>query len=306
MLPDRDFVKQSLDINLFFLRIMKEHSFFLETSLLDKNADLQKEASGFQKTFGDLLVRTINIAYGVVGLKTDALTEHTLDAEKMSEFLTGVPIDRNITKLEMKMTSCHHGNSKLNPTLVKDVCELNCKVIEAVKAIHDFKCKALKAVLECKLYTTAYPLLIDHIKREAEFFIDILSKLQKREDVDIVEDALNQETFWDRIMAEHAQFVRGLLDPTEEDLFETSDEFADKFFELRRKALAADEKVSMLKKVTAESIEATMKIRDFKEEATKGLLDCKIRSIALPLLADHILREANHYLMLLCKYDSNL
>ena len=305
MLSDRDFVKQSLDINLFFLRIMKEHSFFLETSLLDKNADLQKEARGFQKTFGDLLVRAINMAYGVVGLKTDALTEYTLDAEKMSEFLTGVPIDKNITKLALKLTR-PHSNSQFNPMLAKDVYELNYNVIEATKAIFDFKCKALKAVLECKLYTTAYPLLIDHIRREAEFFINILVKLQEREDIDIIEDAIKQEAFWNRIMAEHSQFVRGLLDPTEENLIETANEFANEFDELRRKALVAADKTGMLGKVTDESLEATKKLRDFKEQADKGLLECKIRSIALPLLADHILREANHYLMLLSKYDANL
>lgn len=31
----------------------------------------------------------------------------------------------------------------------------------------------------------------------------------------------------------------------------------------------------------------------------KGILDTKIASIILPLLADHVLREANHYIRLL-------
>jgi hypothetical protein len=305
MLSDKNFIKQSLDINLFFLRIMKEHAFFLETSLLDKNADLQKEAGTFIETFSDLLLRTINLAHGVIGLKNDMVTPYTLSAEKMSEFLTGVPIDRNITKLELKL-ACSHDHRQCNPALVKNICELNCNIIEATKAIADFKTQALKAVLECKLYTTAYPLLIDHIRREAEFFIDILVKLQRREDVDIIEDALNQEAFWNRIMAEHSKFIRGLLDPTEEDLFETSNDFANEFDELRRKSLAAAEKTGMVEKVTDESLEATKKIRDFKEQATKGLLQCQIRSIAIPLLADHVLREANHYLMLLKKYDMEI
>lgn len=305
MLSNRDFIEQSLDINLFFLRIMKEHAFFLETSLLDKNPDLQEEARSFQETFGDLLVRTINIADGVVGLNTDALTEHTLDAEKMSEFLTGVPIDTDITRLEMQL-SCPRCNIQCNQGLAQDVFELNCDVIEAVKEIRDFKCKALKAVLDCKLYTTAYPLLIDHIRREAELFLDILVVLQKGEDIDIVEDALKQEAFWNRIMAEHSKFVRGLLDPTEDDLIQTANDFANEFDELRRKALAAADKTCMLGNVTDESLEATKRLRDFKEQADEGLLDCKIRSIALPLLADHILREANHFLILLRKFNANL
>lgn len=31
----------------------------------------------------------------------------------------------------------------------------------------------------------------------------------------------------------------------------------------------------------------------------EGILQCKIRSVILPLLADHVLREANHYIRLL-------
>lgn len=42
-----------------------------------------------------------------------------------------------------------------------------------------------------------------------------------------------------------------------------------------------------------------IKLRDFKEEATKGILGCKIKSVILPLLADHVVREANHYIRLL-------
>ena len=30
-----------------------------------------------------------------------------------------------------------------------------------------------------------------------------------------------------------------------------------------------------------------------------GINDCKIKSLILPLLADHVLREANHYLRIL-------
>lgn len=305
MLSDRDFIKQSLDINLFFLRIMKEHAFFLETSILEKNADLQQEARNFQKIFGDLLVRTINLAFGVVNLKNDALTEHTLDAERKSASLTGVPIDKNITKLEMELL-CSRNNDQCNLTLVEDISELNCQVIEATKRIFDFKTTALQAVLDCKLYTTAYPLLIDHIRREAGLFIELLVELQKREDICIIEDALSQEAFWNRIMAEHSKFIRGLLDPSEDDLIEIANDFANEFDELRQKALVAIDRTCLLRDVTEESLEATKRLRDFKEQTDEGLLDCKIKSIALPLLADHVLREANHYLILLHKFDRKL
>ncbi len=58
-----------------------------------------------------------------------------------------------------------------------------------------------------------------------------------------------------------------------------------------------------LEKVTEDSLNAVQRIRDFKEQGTKGLLECKIKSIIIPLLGDHTLREANHFLRLLKQFE---
>lgn len=44
-----DYVNLSLELHLFFDRIMKEHSFFLEVAFTEKNNDLKKIARRFQK-----------------------------------------------------------------------------------------------------------------------------------------------------------------------------------------------------------------------------------------------------------------
>ena len=51
--------------------------------------------------------------------------------------------------------------------------------------------------------------------------------------------------------------------------------------------------------MTNASLEETLRFRDFKSAGTQGITQCKIRSVILPLLADHVLREANHYIRLL-------
>lgn len=55
---------------------------------------------------------------------------------------------------------------------------------------------------------------------------------------------------------------------------------------------------------TAESIKATERLRDFKAAGAEGLLECKIKSIIIPLLTDHVLREATHYLCALGEFNS--
>ena len=51
--------------------------------------------------------------------------------------------------------------------------------------------------------------------------------------------------------------------------------------------------------ITRETLVETKKFKDFKEAGTTGIENCEIKSVILPLLADHVLREANHYIRLL-------
>jgi len=44
MLSNQEFIRQSLELNLFFMRIMKEHSFFLEAGFSSKDQALAQQA----------------------------------------------------------------------------------------------------------------------------------------------------------------------------------------------------------------------------------------------------------------------
>ena len=46
-------------------------------------------------------------------------------------------------------------------------------------------------------------------------------------------------------------------------------------------------------------LDATVQIRDFKEAASDLIQSCKIVSLIPPLLADHVLREAEYFLEVL-------
>jgi gamma-glutamyl:cysteine ligase YbdK (ATP-grasp superfamily) len=153
------------------------------------------------------------------------------------------------------------------------------------------------------MFTVNYPLLITHIIREARLYLQMLQRLQNREQPGEDREALNLEFFWNRQMAEHAKFIRGLLDPTENDLFDLADNFGDVFDRLTAEAKAAIDMTAPRERVTEESLRATQELRDFKEQGTQGILACQIKSIIIPLLGDHVLREANHYLRLLRMFE---
>lgn len=120
--------------------------------------------------------------------------------------------------------------------------------------------------------------------------------LQNNQDI-TCEDRKQVELFWNQIMMEHALFIRGLLDPTEEELILTADNFAKEYKKLLEEARNMTDET--IKTVTDKTITETVKYRDFKKAGTEGIVGCEIKSIILPLLADHVLREANHYLRIL-------
>jgi hypothetical protein len=119
--------------------------------------------------------------------------------------------------------------------------------------------------------------------------------------LDSESEALEEEKFWNRQMAEHAQFISHLLDPTESGLIDKANSFARQFDILEQKIPGLAQKNASISLLTRETIAATRSLRDFKAAGTEGLLTCKIKSIIIPLLTDHVLREANHYLRILNK-----
>lgn len=300
MISVDEFIKQSLALHLFFARIMKEHSFFLQTAFTAKDYNLTNQADSFRRAFDNLLANVIEVSNGVVNpdvLKSgEVVTPYTLKAEMASAYFTGVPLQTDLTQAEMGMTGGEAGN---NSVLEQRVYYLNENAINLVSSLIQFKSLVLSNVISCNLFTMNYPLLIDHILREARLYLSMLQQLQRREEVNLEKEAYEQETFWNRIMAEHSKFIRGLLDPTEKNLFETADNFGNEFDQLTAQAQQAMDRSMPMKTVTENSLEATKKIQNFKTAGTQGILECKIKSIIIPLLGDHVLREANHYLRLL-------
>ena len=224
----------------------------------------------------------------------EIVTEYTALAEKQTEAFTGIAINKEITDKELRLCSgCSHCNIC---DLTKKVCvlqRLNKRAIQLLDGLICFKENILKNVLSCKMFTMNYPLLLEHIIREAKLYREYLIMLEKDGELNY-QSIAEIECFWNNIMMEHALFIRGLLDPCETELIDSADESAKEFAELLSRCKCAQDQT-----LTANSLEKTLKFKDFKAAGAKGIQQCKIRSVILPLLADHVLREANHYIRLL-------
>lgn len=289
----QDYVRLSLELHLFFDRIMKEHSLFLEAGFINYDKELRKIANDFQKIFSNTLKNVIDLANGNVSedfiRANEIVTKNTLDAETKTQKLSSISIDTTLTTDELRIKS---GNINISEQLIDQISNINKRTLPVIQNLIYFKNDILNNVLSCKLYTTNYPLLITHIMNEAKMYYDLLNKVERKEPF-TKNYIYEQELFWNNIMMEHAEFIRGLLDPSEKELILTADKYAYEYEKIIKNYGNNPLELNNI------SLNQTINFRDFKIAGEEGILNCQIKSIIIPLLADHVVREANHFIRIL-------
>ena len=101
MKDNQPYIRKSLELHLFFARIMKEHAIFLEAGFTKANIDFAKEADYFKDEFENILSHVTQLGFGIISQQVccsnEIVTPYTLDAERQTHCLTGIDIDEDIT-----------------------------------------------------------------------------------------------------------------------------------------------------------------------------------------------------------------
>lgn len=192
------------------------------------------------------------------------------------------------------------------PNNVELVRKLNEESIELVHGFRNFKRNLLILIINCKVSGFNFPLLVDHIAREAEYFMRTLKKFNKGILEPIQDAIINENVFWLRIMMEHSRFIGSLLDQSERNLVKTSLKFGDDFETLLNQARDVESMLyrkqptyPIIGKMNKDSENATTELQSFKKAGLDLIKSCQIKSVINPLLADHVLREAGHFLYMI-------
>ncbi|MDA8234880.1 MAG: DUF2935 domain-containing protein [Clostridia bacterium] len=260
-LTTEQFITQSLAVNRFWLRIMKEHAIFIRLGLPCDQRELIQVAKFFEAQYDALLKRA------------NAFTEPSA--------------------AEIRM--------------------FNMQVIALTQQYIAYKTRVLNAITRCEAVFNLYALLMDHVRREAVEFVRELDQLLRGITAPVGFEVVREQTFWTRIMADHAKFIAHLLDPSERGLEKKAQGFSKLFDRLRFQAIDLSDMIApsykpipTLDRFTGEVTEATAKLRDFKKTGRNLIGQCKILSEIPELLADHVLREAEHFLGLLEEHKEML
>ena len=196
---------------------------------MEKDKDFKRIAHDFQKNFSNILSRIVEIANNNISQNFlnsgEIITNNILEAEMKTSNLSGIEIDSNITRKQIKLKS---GMINVNERLINSISNINRRTLPLIQNLISFKTNILNNVLSCKMYTTNYPLLITHIINEAKMYYNLLNKIEKKEPFDR-NYIYEQEIFWNNIMKEHAEFIRGLLNPTEKELIKQANKYAEEY-----------------------------------------------------------------------------
>ncbi|MBM6839333.1 DUF2935 domain-containing protein, partial [Clostridium saudiense] len=137
MISREKYITLSLELHLFFGRIMKEHSLFLEGGFTPKNTKLSKEAEHYKVSFEKLLLDAVKLSNGRIRESVvdsgEIFTEYTLEAEKKTEYYTGISINSKITLME-KDLECK-STKNINSKVVDNVKKLNCRAMKLLDGL---------------------------------------------------------------------------------------------------------------------------------------------------------------------------
>ena len=139
MLSKEEYIIYSLENNLFFARLMKEHLIFIESGFSIKDSKYMLEVDNLKMDYENFLLNIIplankNISSEIIS-SNELFTSYTLKSEILTQLYTGICIDTNITKMEKSLIENYH------LTIVRSlqIHKINTDAISLVERTIDFK-----------------------------------------------------------------------------------------------------------------------------------------------------------------------
>jgi len=227
---------------------------------------------------------------------------------------TGLPFDKpdlieEAATFEREFKALRVRADKL--TSEKKFAELIAESIDSLKEFLRYKQLLLGWSLTNKLGSALPPLFFDHVIREAEYFMAILEKLHACKKLAVVK-ALEAD-FWLRLMTEHTKFIGSRIDPSERSLLDVVTGYQAEFDNL---SMQARDYVSFLAhkpmelpafdRFLQDSRGATVRLRDFKQAIHEMIVQNRMLSTIPAVLADHVRREADHFLLVLSMMEKGV
>lgn len=300
MLDDISFVGQSVNINLYFLRTLREFCATIELASLESNSENSKVAESIAlrcEELGRLLVEYSNGNVSQKALDYQIfVTEFTLPIEELTEKLFSIKIATDITEEELNLTAGVPTAPSLE--LVNNIMRLNNDALEICNDLRELCVSIFVKQRSNDLFLYIYPSLLLFMIREIDIYKLELERLINKSAVDPIY-ASDIELLYSLVMQAVAGFLGGLIDPYNQEEVKTFSDFNDRFKEQVKLYRTVSITPDNQKELIQESIKLVDEFHEFMKSIIERVLDSKINFIIEPLFLDNMYTEINYFRYLL-------
>lgn len=300
MLKEQDFLEQSLNSNLFYLRTLRDFCINIQLSFYG-NSEYIGRASSLAKQSQDLGRELITYTNGIIPKDAKEYqlyyTDYTLATEKLTEELFNLNLATDITENISNLTI----GTNQAPTLenIKKIEDFNKKALTIATEFVDLAEEIRKKLLNNELFSYSYPLLYDYMIRTINIYKAELVRLEEK----IVKDPIlvvDTEYDYNITIYEIISFLRGLINPNAAryilELNELLNEEYPKLLDNYNNLPLSPENQLML---SEESLRLLRKTRILIIDMLKDLLDANLYFIIEPLAIDNFYRNTNYFLYII-------
>ncbi len=297
MLSDERFVQESLITNLFYLRTIEEFCINIGSSFFKNNEDYINQADAYKRECEKLGEKYLSIADGNINefaLNSQILvTDYTLDSEYLTEKLFGIDINTELTKRQLALTPGVDANPK--EEMVNQLEEWNLQASSLVSAFIQFCSDIVTKQALGELFSYSYPSIIFYMIEECSLYYRKLDQLINRLDTNPT-TVLDLEFWFNQSMKQQALFIRGLVDPSYEDVYRLAASFVSEYNQLLNDYQTTALTPENQQVLTNRSIELLERFQTFLKEVITNVLSAKLYFIVELIFLDNMLTEANYFM----------
>lgn len=291
---------ESINLNLYFLRSVREFCANIELSFLSNNEtyiNKAKEIALKCEEIGRELMKISNNKISQKALDYEILTTpYTLPCEELTEKLFDIKLATDITKIEVNLKP----GIALNVTdeLVKTIENINSRALAITKDFTDLCNDINKKLISNDLFSYSYPTMYEFMIYQTSIFNLELDRLINKDKMDPL-FALNYEFLGSNSMKTISLFINKLVDSKNKEITIKSQEFADKFDEMAKLYSSTSLTPDNQKELTDKQITLVTEFKLFVEKCIDELLKSDVYFIVEPIFWDNMLTKVNYFLYIL-------
>lgn len=296
MLNNKDFIKESIITNLYYLRTLREYTLRIELSLSNKYNNIKEIFTNLGKRceeIGSNLLKISNNKIPKEVLNSQIfITNYTYELELLTEKLFNIDINTNLSLIEEKLIP---GDIIEDESLINNITNINKEIITLINEFIINTTNLYNKVNNQEIFIFYYNSLNNYLIEEMNIYKLELDRLNQRLTLDpsFIEEF---EYYKNNFLYNLSRFLRGEIDPTNENILEEVNSFILEYKNLvneyKNINLTPENQLNM----SLNSLELAKRFKTFIEKCLNLLLKKELYFISAPITKDNLLTAINYFI----------